>query len=353
MILKAPTQVFWWITNRCNLRCIFCLAEAGPYPDPAELSNRQKEFILREIISNRVLKVYLTGGEPLLFPSIYDYIAELTKNGVFVELTTNGTLIDREVARRLQRARVNRVQFSLNGSTPKLNDSLMGRSYHRIMEGLGNIQEEGIDIHFKVTVVQQNIADVSHIVEKLVRRGAKKIELSEAIPLGRAFHRWEELKPRLEDLLELRKLVKDYRMEEELELSFVSLSVQMYDDKYPSVCTVGADNSYYCLIQPNGDVAPCTPSIVWKYSNNIMEKGLKGCWEDLSTFRKFVDPSKLKGECGRCELKYQCRGGCRALAYRFTGELFGENPLCRYPLFKGKGREDDQITEKIVEEAGA
>ena len=353
MILKAPTQVFWWITNRCNLRCLFCLAEANPLPDPAELGDKDKEFILREIISNRVLKVYFTGGEPLFFPPIYDYIAELTKNGVFVELTTNGTLIDRTVARMLQEVRVNRVQLSLNGSTPELNDSLMGCSYHRIMEGLDNIQEEGIDVHFKVTIVQQNVADIPNIVEKLIERSVKKIELSEVIPLGRAFLRWEKLKPQLEDLLELRRLVKDYQKEEGLELSFVSLSVQMYDDQHPSVCTAGADNAYYCLIQPNGDVAPCTPSIVWEYSNNIMEKGLKGCWEDLANFGKFLDLFKLRGRCSNCELKFQCKGGCRALAYRFTGELFGENPLCLYPLFKGKGREDDQIKEKIVEEARA
>jgi len=352
MILKTPAQVFWWITNQCNLQCLFCLAEANPHPDPAELNNGQKEFILKEIISNRVIKVYLTGGEPLLFPPIYDYIAELSKNGVFVELTTNGTLINKAVARKLKEARVNRVQLSLNGSTPELNDSLMGRSYHRIMEGLDNIQEEGIDIHFKVTIVQQNVTDIFNIVEKLIIRGIKKIELSEVIPLGRAFHRWEELKPLLDDLLELRRLVKD-RNEEELELSFVSLSAQMYDDKYLSVCTVGAENSYYCLIQPNGNVVPCTPSIVWKCSNNIIEKGLKRCWEDLSLFSKFIDPSQLKGECGRCELKYQCKGGCRALAYRFTGELFSDNPFCLYSLFKGEGRKYDQLKEKIVEEARA
>ena len=350
MILKTPVQVFWWITNRCNLQCLFCLAESNPHPDPAELGDEDKEFILREIISHRVLKVYFTGGEPLLFPPIYDYIAELTKNGVFVELTTNGTLINRAVARRLKGARVNRVQLSLNGSTKELNDSLMGRSFQRIMGGLGNLKEEEIDVHFKVTIVKQNIADIPRIVEILIGLGINKIELSEVVPLGRAFYGWKELKPKLEDLLELKGLVKDYQQEEGVELSFVSLSVQMYDDKYPPVCTVGAENSHYCLIQPNGDVTPCTPSIVWKYSNNIIKKGLNGCWEDLVTFRKILDSSRLKGRCGRCELKYQCMGGCRALSYRFTGELFGENPLCRYP---SKRRRDDQVKEEILEEARA
>ena len=85
------------LTDRCNLRCFYCMPEEG-----IELTEKENVMTLEEIISlTRTFRdlgvdtVRLTGGEPLVRKNFGYLVEELAKLGVTLKLTTNGIVLDK------------------------------------------------------------------------------------------------------------------------------------------------------------------------------------------------------------------------------------------------------------------
>lgn len=118
------------VTDRCNLRCTYCMPPEGI--DLAEPKNilRYEEFlrIARIAALNGVTKIRVTGGEPLVRKGILDFIKGLSQiNGIEdISLTTNGVLL-KEYAFQLKDAGLKRVNVSL--------DSLKRERFHKITRG--------------------------------------------------------------------------------------------------------------------------------------------------------------------------------------------------------------------------
>jgi len=346
MRLNSPIEIYWCVTNRCNLSCVFCLTDSAA-SSPDELDVHQRDFILQEIIGQRVLKVYLTGGEPLMVAEIFDYIEQLRHANIFVELTTNGTLLNAQNIRRLKRLDVNRIQLSLNGATEFLNDQLMGHSFRAIVENLHLLLAASISTHVKVTATRVNIHDIPQLVRLLMQIGVSEIDISEVHPLGRAFEKWRVLAPAITDLEKLEsnlKLLPEYQQHQ---ITFHSPTLQLLEQEFPSVCTVGSDAGYSCLISAQGQVLPCAFASVWRMENNILTSGLNASWHGLNKFKQFVNPVRLIGKCADCDIREDCKGGCRALALMFSGDVRGEYPFCNYRGHK-EAYEDMEKTNHFI-----
>ncbi len=328
MMLSAPTEVFWCVTNQCNLHCRFCLSSSTKHKQIDELTAHQREFVLNDLIENNVLKVYLTGGEPMLCPDIYFYIEQLRKHDIFVELTTNATLLSEEKIHRLKDIGTNRVQISLNGAHPETNDVLMGTSYENIMENLALLQKYALRTHVKVTAVSQNISEIPSLINQLVDFGIDHIDISEVHPLGRAFENWALMKVASEELAQLRDRVTDLQRATQKSISFHSPTLQLQEDGIPARCTAGQSDASSCQILSNGNVIPCAFASVWDVENNILDGGLRICWPGLKKYRLFQNSENLQGKCAACSAREECAGGCRAIAYLFSGKIWGEYPFC-------------------------
>ena len=86
-------KIMLQITQRCNLHCAHCFAESGNIGNEMSLSDI-RQFILPQLIKNQVVKVTLTGGEPLCNPSIKQITQLLLDHEIGVSICTNATLID-------------------------------------------------------------------------------------------------------------------------------------------------------------------------------------------------------------------------------------------------------------------
>jgi radical SAM protein with 4Fe4S-binding SPASM domain len=328
MLLKAPLQVFWCLTDRCNLQCNFCLSESDPEMRDHELSATQRAVILNQLIENRVLKVYLTGGEPLLIPETLEYVRRLRNEGVFTVLTTNGILLDRTIIRDLAVHGINRIQVSLHGATAETNDVIMGGpAFDRIIQALGWIRETTLDLHIKVTLTRENAEELPRLIRNLAPFSPALINVSELVATGRGFENYGALRPSFEALQSARNEIASLR-EEGLNLSFKNHSLPTAENGRPGTCTVGSDRASSCLILPNGNMTPCTPAHVWGLSNKVLEYGLRGAWHRLPLYREFLAPEKLQGRCKACDVVEECKGGCRAEAYLYTRNVWGEYPAC-------------------------
>src|SRR5262245_59966223 len=72
------------LTDRCNLRCRYCMPTQGPVFIPKEslLTNEEINRILKVFVGLGVRKIRLTGGEPLLHPGVEDILAEAVALGI-------------------------------------------------------------------------------------------------------------------------------------------------------------------------------------------------------------------------------------------------------------------------------
>jgi len=127
------------LTDRCNLRCVYCMPEDGVvWKDPAEiLSYDEIERFTRIAVGEGISKIRLTGGEPLVRRGVPEFVGRLEAiEGVeSLALTTNATLLPRYAA-QLREAGLERINISLDSLDPdeyaritrggKLSDALAG-----------------------------------------------------------------------------------------------------------------------------------------------------------------------------------------------------------------------------------
>ena len=140
------------ITPRCNLRCNFCLFWRSP---PAEeLTTAEACRVLDEAADLDCRKVHFSGGEPLLREDIAELAARGVSRGLRVSITSNGTLLTRELAMALLEAGVRGFSISVDSTTPRLHDRLRGvpGAHKAVLRGLRNLQRARHKLRARVKV---------------------------------------------------------------------------------------------------------------------------------------------------------------------------------------------------------
>lgn len=325
---EAPLEVFWTLSGLCNLSCSFCMTSSGPRPARPGLDRGDRARVLRELLAARVLKVYLTGGEPLVLPDIWELLGGLRAAGIFVELTTNGTHLDPTTCSRLRDLGLSSLQVSLNGPDEATNAPLMGaESFAAILAGISRALEAGLPVHVRPTVLAGNVRRLPELIQELARRGVPRIDLREVTPLGRAAAGFRSSRPAPEDLEYLEEFCRNWS-HPGTEVDFESWSLRFREQNHPALCTLGGSRPATVLIDEGGHLAACSATFYLGFRNSVLEHGLLGAWHRLELLREFRDPEKLTGACSGCEILDACRGGCRAAAARLTGDVRAPDPLC-------------------------
>src|SRR3989475_12720908 len=134
--LSAPMTVTWEITAACNIACIHCLSSSGRRR-PRELTTQQSLTLVDELAEMQVFQIHFGGGEPFIYPGIWKVLERCTSRGLVMCVSTNGTLITAERARRLKQFAPLYFQVSLDGGTPQTNASIRGQGvFQRRLRGL-------------------------------------------------------------------------------------------------------------------------------------------------------------------------------------------------------------------------
>jgi MoaA/NifB/PqqE/SkfB family radical SAM enzyme len=128
------------ITSRCNLRCTMCKYWRNRSEDA--LPTAQWKEVLDQLVALGCRKVHFSGGEVLVRNDFLELVEHTVGIGLKTNLTTNGTLIDRQVARQLARAGANSISVSLDGPTARLHDEVRGveGAFARTLRGIRWLQ---------------------------------------------------------------------------------------------------------------------------------------------------------------------------------------------------------------------
>ncbi|THF85920.1 GTP 3',8-cyclase MoaA [Deinococcus sp. KSM4-11] len=153
------------VTDRCNLRCTYCMPADVFGPDYAFLprsellSFEEIERLARVFVALGVRKLRITGGEPTLRRDLPELIARLSRiEGVDdVALTTNGLLLPR-LAADLKAAGLHRVTVSIDSLDPDVFGRMNGLGTHpqKVLDGIEAALQAGLGVKVN-TVVQRGV----------------------------------------------------------------------------------------------------------------------------------------------------------------------------------------------------
>jgi cyclic pyranopterin phosphate synthase len=182
------------VTERCNLRCFYCLPRsAGGGRDPERLDLEEIAAVVGVAAALGVRKIRLTGGEPLVRSGIVDLVRTLgTCAGIDdLALSTNGTLLA-EHASALRAAGLRRVNVSLDSLRPAVFRVVSGRDdLGRVVAGIAAARAAGLAPLKLNVVVMRGVNDdeLPGLLDFAVEYGAQA-RFIEYMPLGIG-QRWQ------------------------------------------------------------------------------------------------------------------------------------------------------------------
>ncbi len=178
------------VTDRCDLRCVYCMAEHMTFLPKAEvLTLEELDRISSAFIGLGVKKLRLTGGEPLVrkgFMSLVESLSRHLKSGALEELTltTNGTQLAAHAA-DLARLGVKRINVSVDTLNPALFRRLTrGGDLEKVIGGIDAAREAGLKVKLNaVALKHDNHRELPDLIQWAHERGMD-MTLIETMPLG-------------------------------------------------------------------------------------------------------------------------------------------------------------------------
>ena len=178
------------VTDKCNLRCVYCMPEGGlPWLRREELLTYEEiATIIRVMAGMGLRRVRITGGEPLVRRDLVRLI-ELIRAVPGIEdiaLSTNAVLLA-PVAEELRRAGVARVNISLDSLIPERVDGIARRpgSYPRIMEGIAAAERAGFDpIKINTVIMRGRNDDEIEAFARMTLERPWHVRFIEVMPVG-------------------------------------------------------------------------------------------------------------------------------------------------------------------------
>jgi MoaA/NifB/PqqE/SkfB family radical SAM enzyme len=180
-----PLDVICEITYVCNLECPTCFRWTAK-PDEHELTAPQWMNVLRR------LKAWLgpfnltfTGGEPFLRSDILDIFRFAADNGIVTGVVSNGSLIDKTLARRIVESGLDGLTLSLNSMTPEIHNKTRGTNaaFDQVMAALDHLADrDGMRLVLSTTIVKESVAGLPAVIEFARARGLYGVNFQPIMP---------------------------------------------------------------------------------------------------------------------------------------------------------------------------
>ena len=182
------------LTDRCNLRCFYCMPEEGIelMDKPSIMSLEEIVEISRTFVDLGVDTIRLTGGEPLIRKNFGFLVEELAKLGVTLKITTNGIVLDKYLD-LFQRIGLRKINISLDTLEKSKSVFITKRDYFdHIMENIRKAIDYDFEIKLNVVLIKDvNDMEINQFVE-LTRNQNVAIKFIEFMPFKGNHWDWDK-----------------------------------------------------------------------------------------------------------------------------------------------------------------
>ncbi len=324
--LAAPETLHLAVTTRCDQECRGCFYSGSPGMD---MDRELIDGITGDAVRHGILQVALGGGEPLLHPDILGIVGRFRDAGVVPNITTNGNLLDREMAASLRDAGVGQVQISLNGPDREIN-SRTRPNFQKAMEAIRACRREDLRYGINFLLMRSNLHALHGTARLSSANGAATLNLLRPKP---PVHDPDWLREESPSRRQYGKLARDLPALERacsparltLDASFTFLMAGCPPERLFAHGVWGCSaGRRFLTVSESGTLFACS-----HYREPVGQaRHLMEAWRTSALLNRFRDlPALLRKKGEPCSHLDVCRG-CPALADFFRGALDAGDPHC-------------------------
>lgn len=343
--------VSWNYTRTCNLKCKHCYSSSEAKIYDNEMTTEEAKAFIDDLAAFKVPVILFSGGEPLIREDFFDLAAYATSKGIRSTLSTNGTLITPEVARKIKDHGIGYVGISIDGR-PEVNDQFRGveGAFDRAMEGIRNCRAVDQRVGLRFTINKANQDDVDWVLDLMETEDIDRVCFYHLVYSGRGEDimeddlTHEETRAIVDKIADrtidfdkrgLKKevlLVDNHADGPYLYLRYKDVDPDRAATIYNLLSINGGNRSgiAFANVDNEGNVHPdqFTQHI---HLGNIRERKFADIWTDMSNpilaglkdRKDLLDPT-----CQACSWLSICNGNFRARGEAVTGNFWGFDPAC-------------------------
>ncbi|MCH8994861.1 MAG: radical SAM protein [Chloroflexi bacterium] len=347
---KKPVVV-WNATRRCNLFCMHCYLDSHDRDYPGELTTDEGRSLLDDLAAFGAPTIIFSGGEPLTRPDIFELAAYAGDLGLRCVLSTNGTLITPETARRIREAGFSYVGISFDGIGPA-HDRVRGKkgAYEEALAGLRRCRDEGVRVGLRFTVHRKNVDQLPAIFDLLETEDIPRCCVYHLAYAGRGDRiRAYDLDPqetraaidyvfsRAQDFAERGHEKEILTVDNHTDGVYLYLKLQQEqpqraEEVHQLLRWNGGNQSGIAIaaVGPRGSVH--ADQFSGHYAlGNVRQQPFSAIWTDSGEPRMAVLKDRkgaLKGRCRVCRYLDICNGNLRVRAERYFDDFLAPDPAC-------------------------
>lgn len=344
---KGPVVV-WNCTRTCNLRCVHCYADSENRKYEGELSLNEGKAFIDNLAEFKVPVILFSGGEPLMRSDIFNLLEHTDKYGIRSTISTNGTLLTKEMCSSLKKFNVGYVGVSLDGISSKHDEFRRTKGcFDKALNGIRNCLKSGQRVGLRFTINRHNFNQLEEIFRLIREENIPRVCFYHLVYSGRGNEMIKEditheesreaMDLIMRKALEFGPKVEILTVDNHSDAVYLYLKVQKsyphLAEKVWNLMKVNGGNrsgmafgnvDFQGNVHPDqftshytfGNIREKKFSDIWKNSSNSILQGLR----DRKTL--------LKGRCSKCKWLTVCNGNFRARAEAVTGDFWSSDPAC-------------------------
>jgi pyrroloquinoline quinone biosynthesis protein E len=315
-LLSRPTSLQVESTTKCNLKCHMC---DSPIWDRRGMDMKFEDF--KKIIDQFpfLVRVNLQGvGEPLLNKDIFKMVAYCKSKKIIVLFTTNATLIDERVAKKIVNSGLDYIVISVDGATRETFEKIRGgakfnqviANIKKLVAAKNDLEKPRIMFHF--CAMNDNIKELPQVLKLAKDIGAYGVESLDVISWGKDYLKEKLANKTLNsDIERAKKIINKTKIEanrmgikffwwgNKMDKLYSDSDLQLHAD--PRLCQQPFRS---CFITVDGYVTHCSDIPDPRTSNfgNILQQNFNDIWNnsEYRALRKAFLEGKLPELCKEC-----------------------------------------------------
>lgn len=353
---QTPRYVDVALTGACNLTCGYCSYNATRGARHADdLSTAQLLALFAELGALGVMRVTLTGGEPLLRPDFLELVQAVVENRMRFCVNTNGVLLTPALADALVATRrLDRVQVSIDGAEAWVNDHNRGRgAFDGAIAGLRLLADRDVPRAARLTLTRFTADHLEAALDALLAL-CPTVGVSELMPFGRGGNAYDKMAMSPAQRARAAEVLVRYAERHPgASTPAGPLASAREQARYEALVAAGCDHGgngsghlsscggfhETLAILHDGSLVPCI-QIPGARLGKVGEVDIGEVWQTHQTLREFRGRWQVRLEsvdhCRGCKYIPFCHGGCPANAIAAFGTHLAPDPIhCMRRLIDG------------------
>jgi radical SAM protein with 4Fe4S-binding SPASM domain len=315
------------------------------------MDTTQGKRLIGDLSNFGVPVILFSGGEPLLRKDLFDLARCAVEQKIRVALSTNGTLINGEIADALRDIGFDEVGISLDG-IGEGNDRIRGKegAFDNALQGIRNCMTRGIRVSLRLTITGYNHEEIPAIFRLVEDEGINRVCFYHLAYSGRGKSLREvdvthvQARRAVDTICELTRDLHKRGLPKEIltvgnHADGVYLYLKMYKEdrqraqKILDLLKTNGGNNSGIRIGAIDELGNVHPDQFWQHYSlgNVNSREFGDIWADTSEplLQKLRDrKGLLKGRCGSCKYLSLCNGNLRIRAEAVYDDLWADDPAC-------------------------